>query len=118
MSTEKKSKSKSATKVETAGSDEKPKFGNESQDVILRMIELNSSEEAKRWNLLEADLKDSAINLAGESFLKQNEPKELEPFEVFKAGLTGIPPTPFNEGEVAMIYVSGWKHFEEVEYDS
>jgi hypothetical protein len=32
--------------------------------------------------------------------------------------LTGIPPTPFDEGEFAMIYVSGWKQFEEVEYDS
>jgi hypothetical protein len=50
MSTEKKSQSKSATKVDTAGSEEKPKSGNESQDVILRMIELNSSGDAKRWN--------------------------------------------------------------------
>jgi hypothetical protein len=95
------------------------------------MIELNSSGEAKRWNngdniilgfiniqKFDADFKDSSINFEDEPFLKQTEPKEPEPFEVFKAGLTGIPPTPFNEGEFAMIYVSGWKQFEEVEYDS
>jgi hypothetical protein len=130
MSTEMKSKSKSATKVETAGSEEKSKSGNQSQDVILRMIELNSG-EAKRWNAgdnillgfinikkLEADLKDSSINLADEPFLKQTEPKEPESLEVFKAELVGIPPEQFNEAEFAMLYVSGWKQFEDVDYDS
>jgi hypothetical protein len=131
MSTEMKSKSKFATKIETAG-EEKSKSGIESQDVILRMIGLNSSGEAKRWNAgdnillgfinikkLEADLKDSSINLANEPFLKQTKPKEPESLEVFKAGLVGIPLEQFkNKAEFAVLYVSGWKQFEDADYDS
>jgi hypothetical protein len=37
---------------------------------------------------------------------------------VFKAGLVGVPPDPFNEGEFAILHVCGWKQFEDGEYDS
>jgi hypothetical protein len=75
---------KSKSKFETAGSEEKSKSGNQSHDTMLRMIELNLSGETKRWNSgdniilgfinikkLDADLKDSSINLANKPSLKQ-----------------------------------------------
>jgi hypothetical protein len=133
MSKEVKSKSKvqTATKVATDSGEEKSKFGIPIQDVITRMIHLNSSRETNRWNSgdniilgfinikkLEADLKDSSINIAKEPFLNQIEPKEPESLEVFKARLVGVPPDHFNEAEFAMLYVSGWKQFEVMDHDS